>query len=86
MLDLSRGKTEEAAIDFEAWARLDPASGAKAGVAAQLLYYARQFEEAIRWGQTAFSAIFALNAASNFCRDFVISRSIGCDRAGHFTP
>src|SRR5271166_5919674 len=26
------------------------------------------------------------SAASNFLRDFVISRSIGCDRAGHFTP
>jgi len=24
--------------------------------------------------------------ASNFLRDFVISPSIGCDRAGHFTP
>ena len=32
------------------------------------------------------SAIFALNAASNFLRDFVIPRSVGCDRAGHFTP
>jgi hypothetical protein len=27
-----------------------------------------------------------LNAASNFLRDFVIPRSTGCDRAGHFTP
>ena len=31
-------------------------------------------------------AILALNAASNFLRDFVIPRSIGCDKAGHFTP
>ena len=36
--------------------------------------------------RSASSATFALNAASNFWRDFVISRSIGCDRAGHFTP
>jgi DNA-binding XRE family transcriptional regulator len=36
--------------------------------------------------RSASSAIFALNAASNFLRDFVISRSIGCDRAGRFTP
>jgi hypothetical protein len=36
--------------------------------------------------RSASSAIFALNAASNFLRDFVISRSIGCDRAGSFTP
>src|SRR6202044_2767080 len=36
--------------------------------------------------RSASTAIFALNAASNFLRDFVIPRSIGCDRAGHFTP
>ena len=36
--------------------------------------------------RSASSAIFALNAGSNLLRDFVISRSIGCDRAGHFTP
>src|SRR5208337_3646870 len=39
-----------------------------------------------RFLASASSAILALNAASNFLRDFVISRSIGCDRAGHFTP
>ena len=33
--------------------------------------------------RSASSAIFALNAASNFLRDFVIPRSIGCNRAGH---
>ena len=31
------------------------------------------------------SARLALNAASNVLRDFVMSRSIDCDRAGHFT-
>ena len=36
--------------------------------------------------RSASSAIFALNAASNFLRDFVIPRSVGTDRAGHFTP
>ena len=36
--------------------------------------------------RSASTTIFALNAASNFLRDFVIPRSIGCDRAGHFTP
>jgi hypothetical protein len=47
-----------------------------------------QFVDTAHHGQIVrpSSAIFALNAASNFLRDFVIPRSIGCDRAGHFTP
>lgn len=53
ILDLAQGKTEEAAIRFESWARLDPACGTKAGVAAELWYYARRFDLAIRWGLAA---------------------------------
>ena len=53
ILDLARGKNEEAAQRFEAWARLDPGCGAKAGVAAEFWYYARRFDLAIRWGYTA---------------------------------
>ena len=45
----------------------------------------RQFRNR-RISRSASSAIFALNAASNFLRDFVIPRSVGWDRAGHFTP
>ena len=45
----------------------------------------RQFRT-VASSRSASSAIFALNAASNFLRDFVIPRSVGCDRTGHFTP
>lgn len=53
ILDLARGKAEEAAMKFERWARFDPGSSGKASVASEFWYYARQFEAAIHWGLTA---------------------------------
>jgi TolB-like protein len=53
ILDLAQGKNEEAAGRFEKWARLDPGNGAKAAIAAEFWYYARQFDLGIRWGMKA---------------------------------
>ena len=58
--------------------------GTAAGIKSELVAGLRRNSHAS--SRSASSATFALNAASNFLRDFVISRSIGCDRAGHFTP
>jgi tetratricopeptide (TPR) repeat protein len=51
ILDLARGHVEHAAIEFEKWARLDPGSGHKAGMACEFWHLARRFDLAIRWGE-----------------------------------
>jgi len=47
LLDLGRGKNQDAAIAFEAWALQDPGSAGKASIACEFWYLARQFEHAI---------------------------------------
>jgi tetratricopeptide (TPR) repeat protein len=53
ILKIARGMMAEAAVDFDKWARLDPGCSGKAEIACEFWYYARQYDDAIRWGLRA---------------------------------